>query len=459
MIRDSSEARDLLRLPETAQKAMEAWELIHAYRLPIRTGQFTATEDCSAFLSWTKEFERRRNDNGWLEQARLPDQIAALLAQGKLTVPKPVYLAGFDEFTPQQKTFFDAIGETIPVVEQSAHHDPVRIPLRDHADEIRHAAAWAQERLSRNPEARIDVIVPGLARLRSMAERAFTSVLHPSLATSNSARLFHISLGAPLLDAPVVPSGVFGPGSGNGRSPSLAHGLTASQPVHCRSGWRALAAGRAGPRNPSARALSSGSRDGPQRCGRGNNARIGAPIHRETATNHSATQSPGEWSRTFSRILRYAGWPGDRTLSSEEYQTVRAWNGVLSNFATLDPIIPRLDFAAALDRLTQLAQSTPFQPEDEGAPVQVMGLFESSGLHFDHLWVTGLHDEALPSPARPNPFLPLDLQKANGLPHSSPARELDVAHALMARLLKSAPELVLSYPLQEGDQQLDPARF
>ena len=71
----------------------------------------------------------------------------------------------------------------------------------------------------------------------------------------------------------------------------------------------------------------------------------------------------------------------------------------------------------------------------------------------------GLHDEALPGPTRPNPFLPLELQRAHGLPHSSAARELEVATMVMRRLKTSAPELVLSYPKQDGDQQLGPSPF
>jgi probable DNA repair protein len=69
----------------------------------------------------------------------------------------------------------------------------------------------------------------------------------------------------------------------------------------------------------------------------------------------------------------------------------------------------------------------------------------------------GLHDEALPAPANPNPFLPTFLQRQHRLPHSSPERELDFANKLMERLLASAPEVVLSYPETEGDRTLAPS--
>src|SRR5205085_8240870 len=142
-----------------------------------------------------------------------------------------------------------------------------------------------------------------------------------------------------------------------------------------------------------------------------------------------------------------------------EYQATRAWHEALSQFATLDRVLAPLDYGEAVDRLRYMARTTLFQPEDEGAPIQIMGLFESSGLRFDHLWAMGLHDEALPGPAHPNPFLPVELQRVHGLPHSSPARELEVATMVMRRLVASAREIVFSYPAQEGDQELGPSPF
>jgi probable DNA repair protein len=170
-----------------------------------------------------------------------------------------------------------------------------------------------------------------------------------------------------------------------------------------------------------------------------------------------AEQSPSEWSRTFSRLLKQLGWPGDRPLSSEEHQAMEAWNRLLSTFATLDAVMVRLDRQAALAWLANLAASTKFQPENEGAPVQIAGLLEASGLRFDHLWVLGLHDEEMPPPAQPNPFLPLGLQRDRGLPHSSAQRELDFNRKLLARLSGSAPEVVFSYPQWEGDQPRGPS--
>ena len=168
-------------------------------------------------------------------------------------------------------------------------------------------------------------------------------------------------------------------------------------------------------------------------------------------------QLASDWSRAIEDLLEAFGWPGDRTPDSSEFQTLEAWRELLSSFAKLDLTAPPMNLAQVIDWLRQQAAITRFQVEDEGAPVQVMGLLEAAGLGFDHLWIMGLHDEALPVPANLNPFLPTSLQRRHALPHSTSEGELEFATRLMERLPASAPDVVLSYPETEGDRMLAPS--
>jgi ATP-dependent helicase/nuclease subunit B len=168
-------------------------------------------------------------------------------------------------------------------------------------------------------------------------------------------------------------------------------------------------------------------------------------------------QQPSEWSRGIGNLLEAFGWPGDRAPSSREFQTIEAWRGLLSKFASLDLTAPPMNLAQAVDWLHQQAANARFQVEDEGAPVQVMGMLEAAGLRFDHLWIMGLHDDALPAPANPNPFLPISLQRRHQLPHATAEHELEFASKLIGRLLAAAPDIVLSYPATEGDRVFAPS--
>ena len=113
--------------------------------------------------------------------------------------------------------------------------------------------------------------------------------------------------------------------------------------------------------------------------------------------------------------------------------------------------------STALSILQRLAADRQFQPESEPAPIQILGVFEASGMTFDHLWIVGMHDGAWPRSSVPNPFLPLSLQRARNMPQSSPQRELEFTTLLTGQLLASSPDIVLSYPTKDGDADLRPS--
>jgi ATP-dependent helicase/nuclease subunit B len=142
---------------------------------------------------------------------------------------------------------------------------------------------------------------------------------------------------------------------------------------------------------------------------------------------------------------------------SADYQTVKKWSELLSSFARLGVVIPQMTYAEALARLRRLAAATEFQPETGAAPVQILGLLETFGMQFEHLWIAGLDDERWPEPARPAPFLPVALQRLRGMPRSSPERALAFAQRTTERLLASAPDIVVSHARRDGDRELAPS--
>jgi len=78
-------------------------------------------------------------------------------------------------------------------------------------------------------------------------------------------------------------------------------------------------------------------------------------------------------------------------------------------------------------------------------------------MEFEHLWVMNLSDETWPRGARPNPFLPVELQRAAGMPQGSGAGMLALARRLTSGWLTGASEVVLSYPLREDDREFKPS--
>ena len=82
---------------------------------------------------------------------------------------------------------------------------------------------------------------------------------------------------------------------------------------------------------------------------------------------------PGEWAGVFRKALQAVGWPGDRQLSSHEFQARRAFGEVLDGIGRLDTLLGSLSLNEAVRRLSQLCRQRIFQPETRGRPaIQVL---------------------------------------------------------------------------------------
>ena len=103
----------------------------------------------------------------------------------------------------------------------------------------------------------------------------------------------------------------------------------------------------------------------------------------------------------------------------------------------------------ALDKIAEI----PFSKKSPEEPIQIVGLLESSALEFDRLWVMGCSLDNMPAKPSPNPFIPMELQKTHNLPHSTSERELKYSEQILARLMKSAPEIIFSYPAWQGNRE------
>ncbi len=170
------------------------------------------------------------------------------------------------------------------------------------------------------------------------------------------------------------------------------------------------------------------------------------------------SSSPRDWSEAAWGLLGALGWPeGDRGLTSEEHQAIEAWASLLSEVGSLESVEPAMDTARFVVRVRDSAARTTFEPEKLGAPVQIMGLLEAAGSTFDSMWIMGLDDGAWPARSAPTAFIPAALQREHGVPQASPEMQLEFAVRMRDRLLRSAGEVVFSYPEKEGDTELRPS--
>lgn len=469
VIRNSEAGSELLAVPETARLAREAWQLAHAWRLWPRLKDFPLSEDGKAFAAWSQRYERGTRRDRLTDGARLADLVSGWCVGAAIRKRKSLVCYGFDIVTAQQNALFAAwmaCGCEVLIAQSQRHSgSALRIACNDGRDEIQRAAAWARARLEANRNARIGIVVPELAALRSAIVRTFSAMMAPDCAlpgVPQGVLAFNVSLGTALTAYPLINAAFlmlelmgrefdFEHASRLVRSPFIAGAETEFAP---RARLDARLRKCAEPVITLDRLLTLIERDGTS-CPM-LSARVAALAEFRRA-HLFAAQRPSELARAISEALALAGFPGERGLDSTEYQTLKKWHEVLAEFATLDRVMQRTGYRDGVSRLRRMAADTMFQPETPAVPIQILGVLEAAGMEFDHLWVMGLSDEAWPQSPRPNPFLPLALQRACGVPRASAAAALELARRFTAAWRSCTNELVLSYPQRENDRELNPS--
>lgn len=469
VIAESDQASVLLQVAATARIAQDAWRLMHERRLSLAAIGESGGEDARAFIAWAQRFAAWCDGKSWLDTARLPDRLAASISAGQVALPRRLVLAGFDELSPQQTALLQAVtatGCSVQQVSPQGHAaDVVRRPCLSGEDEMRQLARWARQALEADATARIGIVVPDLAASRAALVRCLDEGLAPgSLLPQNSSNpAYNFSLGLPLADYPVVRCALHVLALAQGRQPVERLGgllrtpfLAASEEEMARRALLDARVRRLGETTLSVRGLLKAAQGWGDAGAAHACPQLAAALQRwlELEDHLRSQRAPSAWAGLCARLLAALGWPGQRTLSSEEYQAVEAWRELLSRFSGLDAVWPVTTYQGAVTRLRRMAGETLFQPQSPPLPIQVLGVLEAAGMQFDHLWIMGLTDDVWPPPPRPNPLLPAALQRRHGVPHASAERELAFAQEVTTRLLTSAPRIVVSHALRDGERDL-----
>jgi probable DNA repair protein len=456
----------LLNLDDTAQAAAEAWRLAHAYALPWGDAAWEQSQETAAFHGWAARVSRQCRRQGWITAAELPAAVTTLLQRGIIAPPAVVWWAGFEPvLPPAQQALRQALAasggavDTWPAPAREGRLGQAT-SAEDAAGEMTAAAAWAHALYRENPQRRIGVVAPALDGIRELAERAFRAEFHPGEAPwAVSAPAFHLSLGRPLAQWPLIAAALellawAASAPGTRLELALATAIVNSPflaGAERESGARArLARGWAWESRAFIRVRDLCESEAGERC---------PLLARALRRGRRALATPNlPWPERCAASLQAMGWPGERPLSSLEFQTAQAWPQLLDTFASLEVVGPApTDAGAVIEQLRALASRRLFQPEQTTGGVEIMGWLEATGIEFDHLWIAGLDDSAVPAPASPHPFLPRAPQVERGLPHATPEQETEFARHHLERLRHNAGTLAISYATHDGERQLTPS--
>jgi ATP-dependent helicase/nuclease subunit B len=458
---------------DLAAEAARAWALMQSYEIELDSIVTEGGEDARAFAQAAVAFAERCRVGHWVDRASLAGQMSGRHAEALAQfLPREIVLIGFDVLTPAQKTFLNEIsksGLTVTLI-NSEREDVVtrKMACTDSRDELLTIANWARELLEKNVHTSIGVAFPDLEiRAHELAD-VFDDVLAPASVLPghvHDRRVWNQSLGRSLADWPVIDAALRALRLATAPVSFRDIGLLMRSPYigeHPEeSGSRArldVWIREQGFFEMSLEALMTELAKNPVR------RRPACPLFAMRLQDALAVWSdsggrkpPGEWSRLFADFLVALGWPGSRTIDSSEIQIVARFHHELASMTSLDSIAGAVGRNEAVGLVSRIAGETMFQPEQAVVPVQVLGLLETTGLVFDHLWVAGFSHRNWPRSIKPNSLLPAGLQRKMRLPRSCTETELVFGRQLVDRLCGAASEVTFSWNEQTEHEALRPS--
>jgi len=433
--------------------AQEAFGLVADYGLALP--QASGSLETEGFLALARAFEKELGRLQREDPARDAHRLAQALRLGQVPPPAQLLWVGFRDMTPAQENVIAACQEKgghclrVPLPDRGRVQEARIFPTLE--EEMTAALLWAREQWIKKPMARYGLVVPDLEHHRLWLNRLAEDVLG-DLSTAQGP-IYEFSLGAPLIEAPVVAMALraWRLVAGALRAADVAsliqspfmRGAKEERSARAQTAFEVLDEGADLTLSDTISLLSGSA----------------TPIAREAfARVHAqsrafATRSRASvWADRLMGILRTLGWPG--VSSQTEYQAVAALHEALEAVAGVDALTGPLSFERILGVVSDVLAARIFQGGDQDAPLQILGPLEAAGLPFDGLWIGNLHDRVWPALRSAHPLLPLAWQREHHLPHAHIEDDIRFAQELVRELSVAAPMVVLSTGLHDGKEAL-----
>jgi probable DNA repair protein len=491
-------AHDLLRPESLASQLQETRTLITKWQLSFKDPAWFGdeNENHTAFYYWNKAFEKRCDTDNWISPEDRSSLLCKAIENNLLSHPEAIDLLGFDEFDPDQADLLSALiknGNPVSHLTTSPRQNKVVVwQSKDSNNELQQMARWVRYWYDKEPESSIAIVVHGLQARRQEVERQLKEILTPGYGNGDQPlKPWNISMGVPLARVPMIETAfdllkllddridiqdigrvlrspwLRGAVAERNNRALLEKCLRDKYPRQLKLREVRYRAAEIKTHDRQHNELPEDQHE-PQAWNSPELSTILTKLTRFDGEN-KGLQPASAWAEAFDQLLASLGWPladepGNETpagVQAEEHgqnwQALQNWRDGLRELASLDATTTKLGRKTAINQLKQICREKIFQPRTAAASIQVLGLYEVSGLRFDHLWVLGLQNDNWPPSAKPNPFIPGKLQRAAQIPNSSPQRELEVARTITKRLLETAPNCVFSYPGQIDGEDVLPS--
>ena len=450
-------------LRHQCRSVIQAWQLVKGYGIELHMLQ-QHSEQGAYFSQWCDEATSTFSADT-ISEAELPFLLLERISDIALLMPKPIVLVDVEHLSPIETKFFSTLDDLpdsrVNLLRDGSwldHFHPslniktealteVRLTSSQQvkgfdtfAEELADAAKWCHDVYCTDANARIGIVIPDLSVNYDRVLRQFAATLSPS--TDSMTPIFDLSGGKSLSGMPVwrharlLLDWVREP-LDQSQMETLLSSPFLSLPWcrELRHQWPRWARLRlpinAFTNNPEARSMLALVNERPSR------ARLDI------------------WIQRFLDILHAANWPKIEDLGSVQYQAVAKIQERLSELAA-ERETTLLLYDEALELIDWGLDQT-FAPERQTSRIQILGMLETTGLTFSHLWVCGMSAELFPGKSKLSPFIPRSIALAHGLPRCTQQLELAFAERTLGSWVARSQELMLSYTRQDKGAQLSPS--
>jgi len=454
---------NLISSTSTARRIAQAYSTFIKYKLPSDPDRFRFKREYEVFWQWRSLIEEDCRKNGSVFRAEVPSLVLKSLQANAIAAPRRIVLVGVLYMNPSEEAVIDQLkkmgSEVIMVGGEADRCSPRLVRAVTQADEFEHVAEWINATLKpyiTTPHAApsIALLVPDMEAYQAPLTEALTMVVSPAslLPPNGGAEVrepWDISSGATLGARPMIRAalGILSITNRKADADVFSRVL--------RSSW-----------------VGGYSVEGPQRALvdiwiRENNGismngkdylralaacKTSCTIFTENLRRVLAAQEednsdryPSEWADFFKASLEMMGWPEAEGLSSANFQTLESWEKAIKVFRSLDYQLGPCAYERAYMWLREVIETCRFQPRlNHVAPVAIMTYEDAVGLSFDHVWMLGATNKALPQPADPNPFLPIELLADAGVPEATSEGQLARAHRMVQALTGISSDITVS---------------
>ena len=456
---------ELLGFNGVVRQARQVWRKLNDWAVPITELASSArSQDERMFAKAASAYQAELSARAWIDETGTAAQLAELIEQKSVAVPRHVTLAGFDRPVPAVVRVIEALeaaGCNVGSAPPPEVNRGVSVAAFDSQDaQLRAAGAWARNALEKNPALKIAIVSPALESEADRTGRLILEGLAPGwqLAGPHYREAANISYGRKFSEIPAIAVALL-------ILKWIRHGLT-SREISLILRSKSIGSGEVSGRSrlelilrrlPDRTWSAASFRRALHERDQSEDSR--QLLHRvekivELEKDATVLASPADWARTIDQLLEDLHWPGDVTLGSDEFQVVNRWRSLLNELAGTIVVAPRMRLAEAIQRLTALASETVYQPQAKAGLVQVLGTLEAAGMQFDHIWISGMDATQWPPVARPSVLVSRALQKNYGMPDATPVDTLEFSRRVLQRLVASADECVMSWARNKGDAEL-----